>query len=82
VSTIGAGLLMRKAIEKVWEKGTGAPPPDQPESPDTTWAEAVGWALLSGVAVALARLLATRKAADYWQRSTGDLPPGMKARPS
>jgi hypothetical protein len=26
----------------------------------------------------LARLLATRKAAAYWRRSTGHLPPGME----
>jgi hypothetical protein len=31
----------------------------------------------SGAAIGVARLLATRKAAEYWRRSTGNLPPGM-----
>ena len=77
-STVGAGIVMRKAIETAWEKSTGKPPPRNPESPETTWAEAIAWAMLSGVAVAVARLLATRKAADYWQRTTGNLPPGLE----
>jgi hypothetical protein len=29
------------------------------------------------VAVGVARMLATRQAANYWRRSTGKLPPGM-----
>jgi hypothetical protein len=43
-----------------------------------TWPEAVAWALLSGVAVALARLVATRTAADRWVKTTGSLPPGLE----
>lgn len=77
-STVGAGIVMRKAIETAWEKSTGNPPPRNPESPETTWAEAIAWAMLSGVAVAVARLLATRKAAEYWRHSTGNLPPGLE----
>lgn len=77
-STVGASILVRKAIETAWEKGTGRPPPRNPESPETTWAEAIAWAMLSGVAVAGARLLASRKAAQYWKHSTGGLPPGLE----
>jgi hypothetical protein len=77
-STVGAGILVRKAIETAWEKSTGKPPPRNPESPETTWAEAIAWAMLSAVAVAAARLLATRQAAQYWRRSTGSLPPGLE----
>jgi hypothetical protein len=77
-STVAAGIAMRKAVETAWEKGTGRPPPRNPESPETTWAEAIAWAMLSGVTVAMARLLATRKAAAYWRRSTGSLPPGLE----
>jgi hypothetical protein len=53
-------------------------PPTNPESPDTTWQEAVGWAIVSGAAVGVARLLATRTAANYWRKSTGELPPGLE----
>jgi len=82
LSAVVAGLAARKVIEQVWRKSTGKTPPANPESPDTTWGEAVGWALLSGAAVGLARLLATRKAAEYYRRSTGTLPPGLEDVPA
>lgn len=73
-----AGMAARKAITSGWQLATGKPPPANPEHPDTTWAEAVGWALLSGAVVGTARMLATRKAAEYYRRSTGRLPPKMQ----
>jgi hypothetical protein len=39
--------------------------------------EAVAWAVASGVAVGVARMLASRKAADYYRRSTGHLPSNL-----
>jgi len=41
-------------------------------------AEAVAWAIVSGTFVALARMLAQRKAAGYYQRSAGHLPPQLE----
>lgn len=73
-----AGVAAQKLVQTAWVKGTGNAPPRNPESPDTTWAEAVSWAVFSGVVYGLARLLATRKLADYWQKSTGHLPPGLE----
>lgn len=77
-TALAAGLVAKKLVEAVWTKGTGAPPPRNPESPDTTWPQAVGWAVLSGVVYGLARLLATRKAAAWYKKSTGRLPPGLE----
>ena len=42
------------------------------------WQEALGWAALSGAAMGLARMLATRKAAVVYQKSTGHLPVGLE----
>ncbi|MCW2818312.1 MAG: hypothetical protein JWR42_1099 [Marmoricola sp.] len=36
------------------------------------------WATVSGTVVQLARMLATRRAAHYYARSTGHLPPGLQ----
>jgi len=77
-TALAAGVVAKKLVEMVWTKGTGSPPPRNPESPDTTWPEAVGWAVFSGVVYGLARLLATRKAASWWKKSTGNLPPGLE----
>jgi hypothetical protein len=38
----------------------------------------VPFALASGALMGLARMLATRKAAGYYAKSTGHLPPGME----
>ncbi|HET8616602.1 MAG TPA: DUF4235 domain-containing protein [Actinomycetales bacterium] len=73
-----AGFAARKAITSGWQAATGNPPPTNPESPDTTWAEAVAWAVLSGAVIGTARMLATRKAAEYYRHSTGHLPPKMR----
>jgi hypothetical protein len=77
-SAILAGIAARKVLTAAWRKGTGDDPPANPESPDTTWAQAVAWALASGAAIGLARMLATRKAAEYYRKSSGHLPPGLE----
>jgi hypothetical protein len=78
ISAILAGMAARKALEAVWKGATGNTPPTNPESPDTTVREAIGWAVASGAAIGVARMFATRKAADYWRKSTGALPPGLE----
>ena len=37
----------------------------------------MAWAVFSGALVGLARMLAQRRAASYYARSTGHLPPGL-----
>jgi len=72
IAAIVAGMVARKAVEKAWVKATGKKPPKDPESPAVHWIEAVGWSVASGTTVAVARLLATRKAAGAWQRVSAD----------
>ncbi len=66
--------------EAAWRMATGTPPPTIPEDPDTDWAEAVAWAVASGVVIGVARLVATRRAANYYRRSTGALPKALVRR--
>jgi Protein of unknown function (DUF4235) len=73
-----AATLVRKVVQRGWVKATGKVPPKNPESPDVRWTEAVGWSVLSGTSVAVARLLAKRRAAGAWQRvSTGSTANGL-----
>jgi hypothetical protein len=78
LSAILAGIAARKVLVKVWTKGTGHDPPANPAAPGTSWPEAVGFAVASGAAIGVARMLATRKAAGYYRKSTGHLPKGME----
>ena len=77
-SALVAGIAAKKLLKTVWEKSTGKPPPANPESPQTTWVEAVGWAVVSGIVYGIARMIATREAAEYYKRSTGHLPEAME----
>jgi hypothetical protein len=61
-----------------WKLSTGKQPPSNPEHPDVSIGEAAAWAVVSGMAVGLARMFATRKAADYYRRSTGHLPANLQ----
>jgi hypothetical protein len=77
-SAVVAATLAEKGVRALWTTVTGDEPPALPEDPDTRWGEAVAWALVSGAAVALARLAATRRAARYYRDSTGELPKALR----
>jgi hypothetical protein len=77
LAAVVAAAAARKALNASWKAATGKPPPANPASPDVDMREAVLWAAVSGTIVAVARMLATRRAAHYYQRSTGHLPPGV-----
>jgi thiazole synthase ThiGH ThiG subunit len=78
VSALGAATLAKKALDTGWKAATGKNPPANPADPDVQMAEAVAWAIVSGTFVALARMLAQRRAADYYRRSAGRLPPQLQ----
>jgi hypothetical protein len=77
--SIVAGLAARKAVSVLWRVTTGRHEPGTPEHPDSSWGEAVAFAVASGAALAIARLFAARTAASYYRRSTGHLPPGLES---
>jgi hypothetical protein len=77
VATLGAALVAKKAINTTWKAATGKEPPANPADPEVDIWEAVAWAAVSGTLIALARMLASRKAAGYYAKSTGHLPPGV-----
>ena len=73
VTTIAAQKLVRAA----WKVATGNEPPSSLTDPDTPMAEAVSWALASGVGVGVTQLLTTRFAAKRWSTSMGHSAPGI-----
>jgi hypothetical protein len=78
VAGLGAAALTRKLLDHSWKAAAGKNPPENPADPDVSIGEAVMWASVTGAAVALARMLAQRRAASYYARSTGRLPPGLR----
>ena len=78
VAAVLAASVTRKALDSAYKSVRGSDPPANPASPETTWGEAVMWAALTGVAIAVARMVAARGAAAGWRRATGSLPPGLE----
>src|SRR6476659_5180619 len=77
VSALLAAAIAKKALDTGWKAATGKHPPENPADPDGRTGEAVAWAVASGTFVGLARMFAQRRAADYYRRSAGRLPPQL-----
>ena len=77
IAALLAATVARKTLNASWKVATGKQPPANPASPDVEMREALVWAAVSGTLIAVARMLATRRAAQYYARSTGHLPPGV-----
>lgn len=76
-SSLGAAMFAKKGLNTAWKAATGKNPPANPADPDVEMREAVMWAVVSGTFIGLARMLAQRRAAGYYVKSTGKLPPGL-----
>lgn len=77
-TALGSAAVARKALDKGWQVATGKKPPQNPADPDIDVWEAALWAAVTGAFVSLARMTAQRRAASYYQRSTGQLPPELR----
>ena len=77
-AALGAAALTRKTLDKSWKVATGKKPPENPADPDINFWEAATWAAVTGAFVALARMAAQRRAASYYAKSTGHLPPDLR----
>lgn len=78
VAALGSAAVAKKALDGGWKAATGKQPPANPADPDVDFWEAVAWAAASGTFVALAKMFAQRRAAGYYLKSTGELPPGLR----
>ncbi len=78
---LGAGAAARAALRKIWTVTEGSDPPDNTAGRNTTWSTALIWALASGAALSVARLIAQRGAARAWEAATGENPLTRHAEP-
>lgn len=78
-AALAAATVAKKGLNTTWKIATGKNPPADPANPDVELREAVTWAMLSGTIIGVARMLATRRAANYYRRSTGKNPKELPA---
>ena len=60
VTAMSAAFGARKLLIFAWTKATGKRPPLNPEDPQETLVEALGWSVLVGITVAIVRVFAIR----------------------
>ena len=66
---LAAGFATRKLITAGWKKGTGKEPPSDPQDPHVSIGEALSWAIVLGVAMETARLVAIRVTTNQLRRN-------------
>ncbi|GAA3758012.1 hypothetical protein HDA32_001863 [Spinactinospora alkalitolerans] len=77
-AAFAAAYATRKLLTFAWTKAVGKEPPSDPESPDIGLGEALGWAVVTGVGMEVARVLSMRavhkRLAPGQHREIEDLP--------
>ena len=69
-----AGLVTQRVLEAAWKASRHAAPPVAADR-DSSWVQALSWAIATGVGIGVARLLAIRTAAVVWEAATHEPPP-------
>ena len=75
IAGFAAEFVTRKALTFAWTRATGEEPPTDLESPDVSLGRALSWAVVAGVGVEVARVLAVRTARKRFAGS-GEHEPG------
>lgn len=68
-----AGLLSKKAIEKIWARASTDEPAD-PEDRDATWTEVLISAAVTGAVMRVVQAVVRRSGAAAFNRATGYWP--------
>jgi Protein of unknown function (DUF4235) len=70
-AAFAAAWITRKALTFGWTKITGKEPPSERDT-EAGWAEALGWAMVIGVGIQAARMVATRAVTSQMRRPPAD----------
>lgn len=77
VAAGAAAWAGRQATTLIWTQISDSDEPSDPARRDTSWGEAIGWAVLAGAIATTARVLAQRGAAQAWEAAMGESPPAV-----
>jgi hypothetical protein len=70
-----AGLVAQRILETGWKTVRAQSPPPVPADRSATWADALSWAIATGMGAGVARLVTIRIAARMWEATTHEVPP-------
>src|SRR6202046_5239987 len=71
------GLATQRVLEVIWKVLRGSTPPKVAADRRSSWADALSWAVATGVGVGVARHLAMRSAAALWEAAVHEPPPEL-----
>lgn len=71
---IPVGIVMRKAVEKVW-MAAGPDRPRRASDDGVQWMDAIAWAALTGIGMAAADLVTRKAATETYRTLIGSEPP-------
>jgi len=71
---MGTSMILKKSLEKGWEKTAKRKAPKNPKENGIDWSEAIAWAAVSGLVVSLAKLATTKLTHDGWEKLLGENP--------
>ena len=71
LTALAVGMGTRKLLTAGWKKVTGKEPPSDPLDPRVRIGEALSWAIVLGVTMETARLLAQRAVTRRMRRGAG-----------
>lgn len=76
-ASAAAAILVRWSLKESWRRVKNSEPPLNPASSSVPWRDALTWAVVTGAAAGLARVLARRGVASAWTRLMGNQPAGV-----
>ena len=76
---IVAGIIATKVIDAIWARA--GQDEINPKNPNAPLAKALAYAAVTGLAVGTARTYATRRAARFYEKSSGHLPEEVREDP-
>jgi hypothetical protein len=78
---IPVGIATRKLVERIWV-ASGADRPRRASDRGVQWADAIGWAALTGIGMAIADLVTRKGAEEAYRTLIGLEPPTVKTKAS
>ena len=78
VVAIPVGRLVTKGTARLWVTVRPESPNVNPKDPDASWPDALIWAALTGIGVAVGQLVTTKGADTIWRALTGRPSPRPK----
>ena len=70
-----AGVVVKAALTATWRAVKKQDPPQNPDSHDVDWAEALSWTIASSIAMGVAGLVARRGASAFLPSPSSDSEP-------